>query len=242
MASSELIKKARANMLRLVAMELQKNAFTPGPDAGGGMPPPGATAMPGGSMPPDPAATGGAPPMDPNAGGAPPMDPSMGGAPPAGGDGTGGPPIVQVNLNDLMQMVQMMQGGGGGGAAPAPGGAPAPAGAPNEPEKTKGGGAAAKGQALEGKIDALAASINMMIGLIAGQMGMNPQQLLEGGGAPPAMGGSAEAAAGGEGGEGLIPPAPGGEAPPAAPPLQPQASARRPQADRLHSLVGSLLR
>jgi hypothetical protein len=132
-----------------------------------------------------------------------------------------------------MQMVQMMQGGG----APAPGGAP---GAPNEPEKPKGSGAA-KGQALEGKIDALAASINMMIGLIAGQMGMNPQQLMDGGGSPPPMGGSAPPAAGGEGGEGLVPQPPGGGSPP-APPLQPQASARKSQADRLHSLVGNLLR
>lgn len=226
---SELVKKARENIRRLIALEMRKEGFTP--STGGAMPPSGATAM-------DPAAMGapgGAPPMDPSmGGGAPPPEMGM---PPVPPDAAGGAPIIQATLPDLMQMIQMVQGGGGAAPAPAEGGAP---GAPNEPAKPKGG----KGQALEGKIDALMTKVDKLLGFFAAVSGVSPQQLLEGGSLS-GMGTSAPME--GMGGEALLPQVGGGgEAPPPAPapapPLQPQASAKKPQALRLHELVGNLLK
>jgi hypothetical protein len=235
MAQSELIKRAKANIARLVQ---EKQGFTPA--AGGAMPPAGAAAP----MPADPmAAAGGAPPPDPMAaagGGAPP--PMDAGAMPPGGDPAGGAPIIQIGMGELAQLAEMLQGGG---AAAAPG---APAEGASKPK-----GAGGKNEALELKLDNLMQKIDMLLGFFAAQSGMDIGQLMGGVGAPEL--GTGEEAGGGQGAEGLIPQLPaggGGETPPpegAAPPapmLQPQAAAKAPEkkdspAARLHKLVGRLI-
>jgi len=221
-----LVKKARENLLQLVAME--KDGFAP-PPAEGAMPPPGAGAMPppgAGAPPMDPMAGGGGPPMDPMAmgGGAPPMDPSM-------GDPAAGAPIVQIGMQDLAGLAQMLQGG-----AP---------GAPAEPGKPKGAGG--KNEGLELKIDALTQKLDTLIGFFAAQTGMSPQELVTG--TPPSAMGASESLGPEEGmaelpqmSEGEAPPAEAGAPMPGMPPLQPQAEkkpASKPK--QLHDLVGALL-
>jgi hypothetical protein len=225
----ELVKAARANLQRLVAMTIaekrgqSKEAFTP-PPADAAMPPAGAGAMP---PPADPMAGGGAPPMDPMAGGGAPMDPMAGGGGPpmdpmAGGDPAGGAPIVQVGMNELMQLVQMMQGGG-------------------MPGEAKPKGAGGKNEALEQKLSELSSKIDTLIGFFAAQTGMSPQELVANSGRPAPMGESEMPAAEEEG---ILPQVGAEGAAPEMPPLEPQAQEKakpKTQSRKLHDLVGSLL-
>lgn len=218
MINPTLLKQIRTALEKRAAAE--KKAFVPmgpqgaapaappmDPSMGGGMPP-------GGAPPMDPSMAGGMPPGMPP-GGAPPMDPSMmgGGMPPPpppadpAAMGGGGGQVVQVNLADLMQLVQMMQGGGGAPPSPAPGAAAggAPGGAPApEGEKPKGGG-------KDAKIDMVNSKLDQLIGLLTGMMGVSSP-----GGAPAEAGAMPEpppeAAA-------MPPPPPPGPSQAAVPPM-----------------------
>jgi hypothetical protein len=107
------------------------------------------------------------------------MDPSAGGgAPPAGGDPNAGLPIIQMTANDLMQFVQELMAMGVGGQPGA-----------NEGGKPKGK------QALEGKLDELAAKVDSLVQVMGSGMGGM-------GGMPP----GAPAAPMGDPGMGAVPP------------------------------------
>lgn len=196
----ELVKRARANLL--------KQAFVPMNQQGSSQPPPGLPPGTGGPpmMPPGGGMPGGAPggpPMDPSQGGAPPQDPSQGGgeAPPqdpaaaagaAGQTQAGMDPSqpVQMSMNDLVQLMQMVQGGGA---------QPAPAPAPGSEGGKEGGGKSKGGKAnVENELKDLRHSIERLISAITG----DPSGGGGGGGAAPAPA-PADPAAGGGGGDPL---------------------------------------
>jgi len=184
--------------------------------------------------------------MDPSqGGGAPPPDPSQGGgAPPPGGGGGGLDPNqpIQMSLNDLLQFVQMMQGGAGGTP---PAQDPSGGGAPNEPSKPK-GSAGKKGEALEGKVDEILNLFKQYIAAQTGQVaGIGGGGGGAGGGAPPGadLGLSAPPPMGGPTDQQpttpMLPGAPAGAPPgvggPGAPGMTVQAAANG-QVKRAHTL------
>jgi len=126
MINKELLKMAKANLVKESFVPMGPQGSMPPPGAGGpppgGMPPGMDPSMGGGGMPPgmppmDPAMMGGMPPMDPAMmGGMPPMDPAMmGGAPPPGGAPN---PAGGLTVDDVKKAVSealAAQGGGEGG-------------------------------------------------------------------------------------------------------------------------------